>query len=166
MGAKSSKYSVCVIMTQLNVYSVCRDEIQRHIEESERVILLTSSENPMGPTWLESSNTNISQYRAQRAHKHTSTKPILCHWPYKIAGSEQWLMTGEMSRNRNDVLHLGVRMHVRSEQTDRAGLSPSGFTFLCIIWPLIITFSVFEGRIICKYVCKLRVRCCGFVFHV
>lgn len=66
-------------------------------------------------------------------------------------------MAGEMSIKRNDMLHLSVRMHVRAEQTDRAGLRRSGFTFLCIIGPLIITFGVFEGHIAFECVCKLCV---------
>lgn len=96
---------------------------------------------------------------------HTYTKPILYHWPYKITGSEQWLMTGQMSRNPNYVLHLSVRMHVRDEQTDRAGLRPSGFVFMHNL-TFIITFGVFDGCIAFECICKLCVRCCGFVFHV
>ncbi len=109
--------------------------------------------NPMRPTWLDSSNTNMGQYRDQRARTHTYTKPILCHWPYKITGSEQWLM----AIKRNDMLHLSVWMHVRAEQTDRAGLRRSGFMFLCIIGPLIITFGIFEGHIAFECDCKLYV---------
>ncbi len=84
---------------------------------------------------------------------HTYTKPILCHWPYKITGSEQWLM----AIKRNDMLHLSVWMHVRAEQTHRAGLRRSGFMFLCIIGPLIITFGIFEGHIAFECDCKLYV---------
>lgn len=106
----------------------------------------------------------MGQYRDQRACTHTYTKHILCHWPYKIAGSEQWLMTGEMSRKRNYVLHLSVRMHLRSKQTDRSGLRLSGFMFLFIIWPLIIIFGVFEGCIAFECVCKLCLLVLGLFF--